>query len=731
MKNGTPATPAEDWMHSLHSTDSAWLVTDEHLHTRHINAGLTRMLGYSLQELQGQRPLQKLLDAPDTMIAHVREQLCLNGSFSGELLLRHRDGSRRWAAATINPLSRQPMPPDGAAAQVIVLTDISFAKQFEALQRQMLEDVVTEKPLNVLLERMCRALERLSPQVHACIMAVSPEGRMQPLAAPSLPPHLLQGMHGARIGPDEGSCGAAAFTGQAVLARNLAESLNWRQAAPMFEQAGLRACWSSPIQNHAGVVIGTLALYFETPRVPSELHRQLVQACLHLCAVAMERDASKSRIQQLAYYDTLTQLPNRSLFKETASAALHSNQGAPALLLFLDLDRFKLWNDSLGHTAGDALLHEVGRRLQACCRPQDLLARFSSDEFVLLLPGYTSAHIETLATQILHSIAQPFSIDGVLTTPNACIGVSTYPADGSDVETLLRHADQAMFAAKKLGCQMWRRYEPAMAQMSQERAHMERALRKALQDGELRLHYQPQVGSQPPHALYGVEALARWQHPQWGWVAPPRFIAVAEDSGLIHALTRWLVDTACAQLADWRAQGLQVPHVAVNLSTHNFHDPLLASNIRRCVHRHGLQPSDLMLEITESLMLDTRPGTQENLRDLHSMGLRFSMDDFGTGYSSLSYLHRLPIAELKLDKSFVQDVTSSNAASALTRSVLNIASSLNLTLVAEGVETPEQAQWLLQHGCPVLQGYLHARPMPADALPGWLQGRSQPQPQPV
>ena len=333
----------------------------------------------------------------------------------------------------------------------------------------------------------------------------------------------------------------------------------------------------------------------------------------------------------------------------------------------------------------------------------------------------SSDQIAALAQRMLAAIAQPLTIGGVVTTPNACIGVCAYPEDGADIETLLRHADQAMYAAKSQGSQLWERYRPEMGRIHQERADMERELRKTLAEGRLQLHYQPQVDSQSTHTLYGVEALARWQHPEWGWVPPPRFIAIAEEAGLIHLLTAWLVDAACAQLAAWRAQGVQIPHVAVNLSTKNFHDPSFAQQVRRDIERHNLSCTDLMLEITESVMLDSSPATLDNLKALNDMGIRLSMDDFGTGYSSLSHLHRLPISELKLDRSFVQDVGTSAAASALTRSVLSIATSLGMTVVAEGGETHAQADWLAAQGCPVLQGYLFARPMPSKDIAAWLQ----------
>lgn len=260
-----------------------------------------------------------------------------------------------------------------------------------------------------------------------------------------------------------------------------------------------------------------------------------------------------------------------------------------------------------------------------------------------------------------------------------------------------------------------------MNQRAQEHADLERALRDALAKRHLTLHYQPQVLSNAPGTLHGVEALARWHHPEWGWVPPGRFIPVAEDAGLIHELTLWLIEEACAQLAAWRTAGCQVPCVAVNLSGRSFHQAEFAQQMAASLERHRLRPGDLLMEITESVMMDARPVTRANIEALHGMGFKLSLDDFGTGYSSLSYLHRLPIAELKLDMAFVRDLTTSATARALSVSVLSIAHSLGMVVVAEGVETEGQRQWLQAHGCPVMQGYLFGKPLPPEEMASWLR----------
>ena len=717
MNHPSAPVTGQALIQSLDSSDAAWIVTDTQFCTCQVNAGFERLFGWTAQEALGQRPLQLLLAEPQNapLPAHVQEALDRHGRFSGDVQLLHREGHAIWVAAVINRL-----PQSGEA---MVFTDITFSKRFEALQKQALEDVAHERPLPQLLHSLCQDVERIAPALAVGVLQVDEQGCLHPVACPSLPREALERLDGMHIAPDMGACGAAAFLAHPVADADLRLGPpHLQRLQQILVDAGLLACWASPIFNRDRQVIGVFALYFREARTPNALHQRMAQTCIHLCTVAMERERSRERIHQLAYYDALTQLPNRSMFHRSATDALHAAQGRAGALLFVDLDRFKLVNDSQGHAAGDALLCEVAQRIRAAARPGDVLGRLSSDEFALLLPHCSAPEAEAVAKRLLERIAEPFTIGDAVNIPHASVGICAYPEDGTDINTLLRHADQAMYVAKQQGRQRWQRFTPAINQFTQDRVAMEHALRAAMHNGQLQLHYQPQVLSSHTHRLYGVEALARWQHPEWGYVSPMRFIAVAEDAGMIQEFTSWLMESACRQLAAWRAQDVEVPQVAINLSTKNFHEPLFAQSVADVLRRHGLTAKDLVLEITESVMLDASPATLANLEALHRLGLQLSLDDFGTGYSSLSYLHRLPISELKLDKSFVQDLSNSVAAEALIRSVLSIARSLHMQVVAEGVETAEQRQWLQLQGCPVLQGYLFCRPLAPDALVTWLQG---------
>ena len=715
---------------ALDTTDDAIVISNGQDQVVYANAGFTRLFGFPLPELPGKR-LADLLLGPhsDPGLAHaICQSLATQGHFRGEALLYDHRGQSRWTSMVINALHDASGAADG---RITVLTDITLTKMHEVLQKRVLEGMVNEIPLPELMGLVCAQVERIAPEVTASILAVDEKGLLHPLAAPGLPKAICRALDGVPIGPMVGSCGTAAFRGEPVVVTDITTDPLWADYHRLFEPSGMRACWSSPIRNHRGQVVGTFAFYFREPRAPDASHQHLVDVCLHLCALAIERDTARRRIHQLAFFDTLTGLPNRVQFRSNAEGALAHLQrsGGTGALLFVDLDRFKQVNDTQGHAAGDALLEAVAHRLVQACRRQDLVGRLAGDEFVAFLPGCTQDEALPAAQHLLDTIAAPLDIHGQIHVPNASIGIAMYPGDGDDIDTLLSHADQAMYQAKKEHPHGVRFFSADLSLHAQERAALERALRQALSDGSLHLHYQPQVLNDAAHTLHGVEALARWQHPDWGVITPARFIPVAEETGLIHELTLWLLDAAFGQLARWRAAGCNVPCVAVNLSGRSFHQPEFAGQIGAALERHGLQGKDVLLEITESVMMDVRPVTAANIVALHRQGFRLSLDDFGTGYSSLSYLHRLPIAELKLDMAFVRDLTSSATARALTRSVLSIAHSLGMEVVAEGVETQEQSDWLREHGCPVMQGYLFGKPMSAEDLEAWMKTRLQPRTQ--
>ena len=613
---------------------------------------------------------------------------------------------------TLFPAQPAPAPAAGLAGHIAV----------DALQREVLEAVAMSRPLGEIMNLLCERVEVLAPGLICTVLAIDAEGRVQPLAAPSLPKEFSLAFQGAPIGPNAGSCGAAAWRGEPVEVSDIAQDPLWDSYRTLAQDFGLAACWSSPIFDSTGRVGATFALYYRQPQPVQQLHRAMVEACVHLCQIALRHDEHERRIEQLASFDTVTGLPNRSLFADRArqTVQLGLRMGTPSALLLLDLDRFKIINDSQGHASGDRLLHEVAQRLQQMLRPADTLARLGGDEFVLMLPGAGPLEAQQVAARLQAMLREPLSSGVELEFKlSASIGIALCPADGDELEALLKNADLAMYEAKRAGRDCVRFFHQAMNQELDRRLAIETGLRRALRQDAFSLHYQPKVGLADGR-LSGLEVLLRWTDPELGVVPPDVFIPIAEEAGLITAIDRWVLESACAQLGRWRAAGVSIPHVAVNVSPPRFRQEEVAGHLAALLSQHGLQPHDVALEVTERLMLEDDEHIRAQLHALDTMGVRLSVDDFGTGYSSLAYLKRLPVSELKLDRSFVRDLETDPDDRALSAAIVGIGRTLGFSVVAEGVETEGQRQALLALGCEFGQGWLFARAMPAQALLDWL-----------
>lgn len=431
-----------------------------------------------------------------------------------------------------------------------------------------------------------------------------------------------------------------------------------------------------------------------------------------------ERKLHEARIEYLAGHDALTDLPNRNLLNDrTAQAIAQARRTGQCLAaLVLDLDRFKVVNDSFGHPVGDALLKAVADRLKAAIREGDTVARLGGDEFVIMLPGLASSEdAEVVVQKVLAKFADPFVVDGHELHVTTSIGASVYPEDGADSDTLLRTADAALYSAKDKGRNGFQFYTRAMGAQVEERAELESALHRALERQEFELHYQPKVDLCSGQ-VRGVEALIRWRCPEVGLVPPDRFIPLAEETGLILPIGEWVLKTACAQVKAWHAAGYPDLSMAVNVSARQFRQQNMPELVRAVLADTGLAARYLELELTESVLMQDKETVVRALRQLKQIGVMLSLDDFGTGYSSLSYLKDFPIDVVKIDRSFVRDVTNSVEGASLTKSIIAMARSLNMTTVAEGVETEGQLSFLNTHRCDAIQGYYFSRPLPANDL---------------
>jgi diguanylate cyclase (GGDEF)-like protein/PAS domain S-box-containing protein len=439
--------------------------------------------------------------------------------------------------------------------------------------------------------------------------------------------------------------------------------------------------------------------------------------------LAVGRDISdihsyRQKIHQMAFYDTLTALPNRFSFNERlkrmlAEASWHGQQ---AVVMLLDLDRFKAVNDTMGHPAGDELLRLAAIRLTDCVRADDMVARLGGDEFAILLPEMPSGtDLGRIADKILDALRKPFVLEGKEVFVSASIGIAVYPDDSSDADDLVKQADTAMYLAKRSGRNNYRFYSKDLTVLASERFALESELRRAVERNELELYFQPKVWL-ADGALIGSEALLRWNHPQRGLVPPDQFIDIAEDSGLIMEIGEWVLREACHTATEWNAPDMPLHKVAINLSARQFHSGDLVKTVTRILQETKCWPEWIELEITESMLLDEHGEVLEILNQLQEMGVAIAIDDFGTGYSSLSYLARYPINTLKIDRLFVSSIADNTHRAELVGAIISIAHSLGQIVVAEGVDTAEQAMYLRERGCQIAQGYLYSRPMPRAAF---------------
>ena len=571
-----------------------------------------------------------------------------------------------------------------------------------------------------IADRLCRRVEEIAPDVVSSLLHIDAGGLVHPLGGPGLPDDYSRALDGVAIGPDIGSCGSAAFYGEAVLAVDIDTDPRWQPFKQRPLEVGLRACWSTPIKAKDGRVIGTFAFYFRESRPPSRWHQRIVAACVHLGALAIERKEARAQIARLAYYDTLTGLPNRTRLRDLILEATGAcPAGQHVALAFLDVDNFKDVNDTLGHSAGDELLVEFAQRLRAQIQPGDMLGRLGGDEFVIVLPNRDAAEASTVASRITDALLMPLRIGTRLVSMSASMGISIYPDNATDIDTLIQQADAAMYKAKRAGRSTYRFFSADMDRLAEQRLAHSAALRNAIASDALKLHYQPQIRTSDG-TIHGVEGLARWHDPVLGEVSPSKFIPLAEECGLIEQIGLWAMREACRQMAEWRGAGLDIPCVSVNLSPISFQNPNLASVVAGILAEHGLPPEVLVLEITESVFLNERSVAIETMKALRELGVGLSLDDFGTGYSSLSRLAHLPIRELKIDRSFMRDVENDPGARAIVTAVVRVGQSLQLTVVAEGVETEGQRNWLAELGCDVVQGFLYAPALSPPAFGRWL-----------
>jgi diguanylate cyclase (GGDEF)-like protein/PAS domain S-box-containing protein len=700
-------------------TNRAVVVTDRNLKIVYTNAAFTAMFGYPVEEAKD-RQANELIAGPHTdreTLARLRRWIGVEAGGEEEILAYDKHGDEIWISASVKAFRNE----RGQIKYMFgLLTDITETKQLRSLQQLIMSALADEIPITEIADRLCRRVEEIAPDVVSSLLYVDVGGLIHPLGGPSLPDDYSKALDGVAIGPDIGSCGSAAFYGEPVLAMDIDTDPRWQPFKTRPLEVGLRACWSTPIKAKDGRVIGTFAFYFRECRAPSRWHQRIVDACVDLSALAIERKEARAQIARLAYYDMLTGLPNRARLRDLIAEATEAcPAGKHVALAFLDVDNFKDVNDTLGHSAGDELLVGFAQRLRAQIQPGDMLGRLGGDEFVIVLPNRNAAEASLMASRITEALVNPLQIGTKQVAMSASVGISMYPDNATDIDTLIQQADAAMYKAKQAGRSTFRFFSADMDRLAEQRLEYSAALRSAIANDLLQLQYQPQIRTSDG-AIHGVEALARWYDPVLGEVSPSKFIPLAEETGLIEQIGTWSIREACRQMAEWRAARVDIPCVSVNLSPINFQNANLAAAVGAILADHGLPPEVLMLEITEGVIMNERSVAIETMNALRTLGVGLSLDDFGTGYSSLSRLAHLPIRELKIDRSFMRDVESDPSARAIVTTVVRVGQSLNLTVVAEGVETDGQRDLLTDLGCEVIQGFLYARALSPPAFGRWL-----------
>lgn len=596
------------------------------------------------------------------------------------------------------------------------ITDRKLVQDNLIGQNDILEMIAKGKPLSDILHRIIELVEQQSGAI--CSILLLENEQLKHCAAPNLPESYVRAIDGVEIGPVVGSCGTAAFYNTKIIVSDIGNDPLWNDYRELALVHGLRACWSVPITDKKNQVLGTFAMYYKAPHSPQTYETKLIERAAYLVSLVLERDKAEATIRHMAFHDSLTKLPNRKSFQHMLEKAIVEAKQNDQIVsvLYLDLDRFKMINDSMGHSLGDVLLQNVSDRLKTIIMDRGVVSRQGGDEFTILLPGTSKEETEVIAKSIMVALTIPFHIQDQDLYISTSIGISMFPLDGSTFETLIKHADIAMYQAKKQGENLHQFYVKENEYPASEHVELYRNLRKALDNNEFVLVYQPQYDIET-NEFIGVEALIRWNHPEKGIVSPLQFIPFAEEVGLIVPIGKWVLREACKQWRLWMDHNHlgRTFKMSVNLSSRQMYEPDLIELISKILNETGMDPHSLEIEVTESITMNLDRATML-LSKLKGIGVSISIDDFGTGFSSLAYLKNFPIDRIKIDRTFIKDLSNDISDQNIVKTIIALGINLNLKVIAEGVESEDQLNLLRNYGCHEAQGYFLGHPMSADHI---------------
>jgi len=637
-----------------------------------------------------------------------------------ETTFKKRDGTRICVECIATNLLSDPE----IRGIVVSGRDISERKMAQLLERdrnRVLEMVARSEPAHDVFRRIAGMFERQQPGARAAILLLR-RGQLFWECAPGFPGEHVAAFPRIAVSPDAGSYALAAHARELVIASDTRTDPFWRARKKLAKELGIGTCMAMPILSAFGQVLGVFAAHFEAGFRIEERHRTLMQTAVSIAAISMEHNLLTDQLSYQSQHDALTGLPNRLQLQDRLPLAIEDarSQGKLLAVCFIDLDRFKQINDTLGHTTGDRLLEQVSRRLKHCSRPGGLLARMGGDEFTIVLSGLNGLDEARLqAEDLLGCLRAPFDVDGHELFITGSMGISMFPRDGRDVASLLRNADSAMYMAKHKGNDSLEFFKPGLGAIALRNLEMETYLRRAIDNNELRLLYQPQVDLDG--RVESLEALVKWDHPKLGRISPSQFIPIAEESGMIVQIGAWVLRQACKQNAAWQAAGLRPIRVSVNVSAMQFAKTDFVETVEQALLAAGLEPRYLDLELTESILVENIHESAARMSTLREVGVSISIDDFGTGYSSLSYLRRLPADTLKIDQSFLRESKADTGSLAVIQTIVSLAHNLGLTVVAEGVETSAQLDLIRMAGCDKAQGHFFGEAITPDEVPQLLR----------